>query len=77
MRVGILCDGTSGPVNLVSVMDRSMLVSVAAQAIKEAEARALSERDGRLSLVRQLELERLRATLCGLIPELSRDANIH
>jgi len=56
MRVGILCDGKNGSVNLVSVMDRSVLVSVAEQGIKEAEARALGERDGRLSRVRQLAM---------------------
>jgi hypothetical protein len=71
MRVGILCDGENGAVNLASVADQSLLVAVAQQAIKEAAARAGCERDHRLSFVRQLELVRLRATLFGLIPGLS------
>jgi hypothetical protein len=76
MRIGILCDGENGSINLASVVDQSLLVAVAQQAIKEAEARAGSERDHRLSFVRQLELERLRATLFGLIPELSRTVQV-
>jgi hypothetical protein len=71
MRVGILCDGVNGAVNLASVADRSLLLAVAQQAIKEAEARTIGEADHRISFVRQLELERLRSTLLGLIPELS------
>lgn len=70
MRIGILCDGDKGVIALASVTDRFLLVTVAQQAIKEAEGRAQCERDYGLSFVRQLELERLRAKLFGLIPEL-------
>ena len=76
MRIGILCDGGDGAVNLASVADRSLLVAVARQAISEAEARARCERDQRLSFVRHLELERLRATLFGLIPELGSTVKV-
>jgi hypothetical protein len=76
MRVGILCDGNNSVIALASVTDRLLLVTVAQQAIKEAEARVGCERDGRLFFVRQLELERLRATLFGLIPELGSNVKV-
>jgi hypothetical protein len=71
MRLGILCDGASGvTMNLASVTDRSFLIGAARQAILEAQQRAELEEDQRLSVVRSLEVARLRATLFELIPEL-------
>ena len=76
MRIGILCDGENGAVNIASVANRTLLVAVALEAINEAEARAVVEMDHWIRVVRRLELERLRATLLRLIPELRKTVRV-